>query len=88
MSRRGFTLVEALVSVLILAFVVAGISGVLIAQSRASFKQAQDILVNKDPAWIPVGQQLDETYFRSDIAGQVFSPLYILTWDYYALSRN
>ena len=54
----------------------------------ASFKQAQDILVNTDPAWIPVGQQLDDTYFRTDIAGQVFNPLYILTWDYYALSRT
>jgi len=54
----------------------------------ASFKEAQDILVRQDPAWIPVGQQLDETYFRSDIAGQVFNPLYILTWDYYALSRE
>ena len=54
----------------------------------ASFKQAQDILVNTDPAWIPVGQQLDDTYFRADIAGQVFNPLYILTWDYYALSRT
>jgi peptide/nickel transport system substrate-binding protein len=53
-----------------------------------SFKQAQDILVQQDPAWIPVGQQLDDTYFRSDIAGQVFNPLYILTWDYYALSRS
>jgi peptide/nickel transport system substrate-binding protein len=54
----------------------------------ASFKRAQDILVNTDPAWIPVGQQLDDTYFRNDIAGQVFNPLYILTWDYYALSRT
>jgi len=54
----------------------------------ASFKKAQDILVNTDPAWIPVGQQLDDTYFRADIAGQVFNPLYILTWDYYALSRT
>jgi peptide/nickel transport system substrate-binding protein len=53
-----------------------------------SFHQAQDILVKQDPAWIPVGQQLDDTYFRSDIAGQVFNPLYILTWDYYALTRS
>jgi peptide/nickel transport system substrate-binding protein len=58
------------------------------AKLAASFKQAQDILVNTDPAWIPVGQQLDDTYFRTDIAGQVFNPLYILTWDYYALSRT
>jgi peptide/nickel transport system substrate-binding protein len=58
------------------------------AKLATSFKQAQDILVNTDPAWIPVGQQLDDTYFRADIAGQVFNPLYILTWDYYALSRT
>jgi len=54
----------------------------------ASFKQAQDILVNKDPAWIPVGQQLDDTYFRPDIQGHYFNPLYIQTWDFYALSRG
>ncbi len=53
-----------------------------------SFKRLQEISVHEDPAWIPVGQQLDDTYFRSDIKGQVFSPLYILTWDYYALSRG
>ena len=58
------------------------------AKLTSSFKQAQDILVQQDPAWIPVGQQLDDTYFRSDIAGQVFNPLYILTWDYYGLSRS
>ncbi|HEX8025388.1 MAG TPA: ABC transporter substrate-binding protein [Candidatus Limnocylindrales bacterium] len=54
----------------------------------SSFKQAQDILVNTDPAWIPVGQQLDDTYFRPDIQGHYFNPLYIQTWDFYALSRS
>jgi len=54
----------------------------------SSFKQAQDILVNTDPAWIPVGQQLDDTWFRPDIQGHYFNPLYIQTWDYYALSRG
>jgi peptide/nickel transport system substrate-binding protein len=54
----------------------------------SSFKQAQDILVNTDPAWIPVGQQLDDTYFRPDIQGHYFNPLYIQTWDFYALSRG
>lgn len=58
------------------------------AKLMASFKQAQDILVNKDPAWIPVGQQLDDTYFRTDIVGHYFNPLYIQTWDFYALSRS
>ena len=54
----------------------------------ASYKQAQDILVHTDPAWIPVGQQLDDTYFRPDIVGHYFNPLYIQTWDFYALSRS
>jgi hypothetical protein len=51
------------------------------------FHEAQDIMTLQDPPIIPVGQQLDETYFRNDIKGQVFNPLYILTWDYYALYR-
>jgi peptide/nickel transport system substrate-binding protein len=51
------------------------------------FHEAQDIMTRQDPPIIPVGQQLDETYFRNDIKGQVFNPLYILTWDYYALHR-
>jgi peptide/nickel transport system substrate-binding protein len=49
---------------------------------------AQNIMTEQDPPIIPVGQQLDVTYFRNDIQGQVFNPLYILTWDYYALSRG
>ncbi len=54
----------------------------------SSFKQAQDILVHTDPAWIPVGQQLDDTWSRPDLQGQYFNPLYIQTWDFYALSRS
>ena len=46
------------------------------------------MMTGVDPPVIPVGQQLDDTYFRKDIKGQVFNPLYILTWDYYALSRG
>ena len=39
MTRRGFTLIEVLISVAILAFVVAGISTVLMQQSRATAQQ-------------------------------------------------
>ena len=39
MSRRGFTLIEVLISVAILAFVISGISVVLIKQSQASAMQ-------------------------------------------------
>jgi peptide/nickel transport system substrate-binding protein len=57
------------------------------AKMESMFAEAQDIMTRQDPPIIPVGQQLDVTYFRTDIQGQVFNPLYILTWDYYALSR-
>ena len=57
------------------------------AKMESMFAEAQDIMTRQDPPIIPVGQQLDVTYFRKDIQGQVFNPLYILTWDYYALSR-
>jgi peptide/nickel transport system substrate-binding protein len=57
------------------------------ATLTSEFKEAQDIMTRVDPPILPVGQQLDETYFRKDIQGQVFNPLYLLTWDYYALSR-
>jgi prepilin-type N-terminal cleavage/methylation domain-containing protein len=39
MTRRGFSLIEVLISVAILAFVMAGISAVLIVQSKMSAKQ-------------------------------------------------
>jgi len=58
------------------------------AKLTEMMREAQDIMTRQDPPIIPVGQQLDETYFRNDIQGQVFNPLYILTWDYYALSRG
>lgn len=66
----------------------AGFSETDDAKLTAMFKEAQDIMTQLDPPWIPVGQQLDTTYFRKDIKGQVFNPLYILTWDYYALYRG
>ena len=52
-----------------------------------SFREAQDIMTRTDPPAIFVGQRLEETYRRSDIQGQVFNPLYIQTFDYYALHR-
>ena len=58
------------------------------AKLTQEMHEAQNIMTQQDPPIIPVGQQLDETYFRKDIQGQVFNPLYILTWDYYALSRG
>lgn len=55
----------------------------------ADFKEAQRIMgQDVDPPIIPVGQPIDTTYYRTDIKGQVSSPLYIFTWDFYALNRG
>jgi peptide/nickel transport system substrate-binding protein len=53
-----------------------------------SFKTAQDILIRQDPAWIPTGGQLQQSYFRNDVKGEVSNPLYTDTFNYYALSRG
>jgi ABC-type dipeptide transport system, periplasmic component len=59
------------------------------AALAASFKEAQRIMgQDVDPPIIPVGQPIDVTYYRTDIKGQVSNPLYIFTWDFYALSRG
>jgi peptide/nickel transport system substrate-binding protein len=59
------------------------------AKLAASFKEAQRIMSEDvDPPIIPVGQPIDVTYYRTDIKGQVSNPLYIFTWDFYALSRG
>jgi peptide/nickel transport system substrate-binding protein len=50
--------------------------------------KAQTIMGQDDPPWLPVGQIIDTTYLRSDIAGYVANPLYVLSYDYYALSRS
>ncbi len=52
------------------------------------WKSAQTIMGQDDPPWIPVGQIVDNSYLRSDIQGYVANPLYVLTYDFYALSRS
>jgi peptide/nickel transport system substrate-binding protein len=54
----------------------------------ASFREAQQIMARSDPPLIPVGQRLEETYLRNDVKGHTFNPLYIQTFDYYALHRG
>ncbi|HZP90989.1 MAG TPA: ABC transporter substrate-binding protein [Actinomycetota bacterium] len=53
----------------------------------AMWKRAQEIMGREDPPWIPIGQIVDTSYLRGDIKGYVANPLYVLTYDYYALSR-
>jgi peptide/nickel transport system substrate-binding protein len=59
------------------------------AKLAASFKEAQRIMgQDVDPPIIAVGQPIDTTYYRTDILGQVSNPLYIFTWDFWALHRG
>jgi peptide/nickel transport system substrate-binding protein len=59
------------------------------AKLDSSFKEAQRIMgQDVDPPIIPTGQPIDTTYYRIDILGQVSNPLYIFTWDFYALHRG
>ena len=59
------------------------------AALAASFKEAQRIMSpDVDPPIIAVGQPIDTTYYRTDILGQVSNPLYIFTWDFWALHRG
>ncbi|MGZ6545503.1 MAG: ABC transporter substrate-binding protein [Actinomycetota bacterium] len=57
-------------------------------KQAAMWKSAQTIMGQDDPPWIPVGQIVDNSYLRSDIQGYVANPLYVLTYDFYALSRS
>jgi peptide/nickel transport system substrate-binding protein len=50
--------------------------------------EAQTIMGEQDLPWIPIGQIKDLTYSRTDIQGYEANPLYIQTYDYYALSRT
>ena len=53
----------------------------------AKSRRVQQILTVEDPAWIPVGQELVNIAYRSDIRGFIANPVYEETFDFYALSR-
>lgn len=58
------------------------------ATLTTAFATAQDLMTRVDPPVIAVGQHLESTYFRDDILGHEFNPLYIATFDFYALHRG
>jgi peptide/nickel transport system substrate-binding protein len=58
------------------------------AALTTAFATAQDLMTRVDPPVIAVGQHLESTYFRDDIQGHEFNPLYIATFDFYALHRG
>ena len=58
------------------------------AKQTEMWHEAQVIMGQTDPPWIPTGQIIDTSYLRADIDGYVPNPLYIQTFDYYALTRS
>jgi peptide/nickel transport system substrate-binding protein len=49
--------------------------------------QAQTAMGKEDPPWIPLGQIIDTSYLRTDVKGYVANPVYVESYDFYALSR-
>jgi peptide/nickel transport system substrate-binding protein len=52
------------------------------------WREAQTIMGQQDPPWIPLGQIIDASYLRTDIKGYVPNPIYVQSYDFYALSRG
>jgi len=75
---RGFTLVEVMIAVTILAFVMAGISAVLIKQTQASAKQSldRDLEGNGRLALLEIGR-------AARLAGYGITPLAAFDFDRY-----
>jgi peptide/nickel transport system substrate-binding protein len=57
------------------------------AKLTAMWHQAQTVMGSQDPPWIPLGQIIDTSYLRTDIKGYVANPVYVESYDFYALSR-
>jgi peptide/nickel transport system substrate-binding protein len=49
--------------------------------------QAQTVMGKEDPPWLPLGQIIDNSYLRTDVRGYVANPVYVQSYDFYALSR-
>ncbi len=48
---------------------------------------AQTTMGTSDPPWLPIGQIIDTSYLRTDVKGYVANPVYVQSYDFYALSR-
>lgn len=51
------------------------------------WRQAQTVMGQQDPPWLPIGQIIDTSYLRTDVKGYVANPVYVESYDFYALSR-
>jgi peptide/nickel transport system substrate-binding protein len=58
------------------------------AKLTAMWRQAQTVMGSQDPPWIPLGQIIDTSYLRTDVKGYVANPVYVESYDFYALSRG
>src|SRR5215510_13444449 len=54
----------------------------------AMWRQAQTVMGSEDPPWIPLGQIIHTSYLRTDVRGYVPNPVYVESYDFYALSRG
>jgi peptide/nickel transport system substrate-binding protein len=54
---------------------------------KSLWDQAQTVMGKEDPPWIPLGQIIDTSYLRTDLKGYVPNPVYVQSYDFYALSR-
>jgi peptide/nickel transport system substrate-binding protein len=52
------------------------------------WRTAQTVMGSEDPPWLPLGQIIDTSYLRADIKGYVANPVYVQSYDFYALSRG
>ena len=57
------------------------------AKLTSMWRQAQTVMGTQDPPWIPLGQIIDTSYLRTDVKGYVANPVYVESYDFYALSR-
>jgi peptide/nickel transport system substrate-binding protein len=58
-----------------------------VSQLTQLWKQAQTVMGQEDPPWLPVGQIVDTSYLRTDVTGYVANPVYVQSYDFQALSR-
>ena len=51
------------------------------------WREAQTVMGQQDPPWLPIGQIIDNSYVRTDVKGYVANPVYVESYDFHALSR-
>lgn len=55
---------------------------------RTKIERLAEIITVEDPAWLPMQEERTAFVVRNDIEGLVQNPIYVATFDMYALSRS